>query len=111
MAPTKKTVLEALAKAQKPETVSTGSASTDVPIMLGAPPQKRRRQLGRRMSEEQTERALQLHFSHLPKQVVETKRINGLLLREKILSDYRAAKASDQTKRLGASYWRDLADT
>jgi hypothetical protein len=73
------------------------------------PSTTKRRQLGRRKSEEQVERSLEQHFGHISKIVLETTRIDGLLARERILEDMRHNKKKDAgKKRLGAGYWRDL---
>jgi len=64
-----------------------------------------RRQLGRRNSEETIERAIQTKFSHIPSEVLETKRFDGLLIRERIRAD-RTGLGKGQ--RLGAKYWDSL---
>lgn len=64
-----------------------------------------RRQLGRRNSEETIERAIQTKFVHIPSEVLETKRFDGLLIRDRIKAD-RAALVKGQ--RLGAKYWDSL---
>ena len=66
------------------------------------PAQKKRRQLGRRDSEETINRAIEKHFGHLPQEIVETFRIDGLLIREVVKRD-RAALPPGGC--LGASYW------
>jgi len=66
----------------------------------------RRRQLGRRDSEEAVSRAMQKHFAHIPTEVVETHRIEGLLVREVIRRD---RAQLPQGGRLGTSYWVSLA--
>ena len=73
---------------------------------LQEPVTKRRRQLGRRDSEEAVQRAIDRHFGHLPAEVIETHRIDGLLLRDRIKQD-RAHLPSGG--RLGAHYWIELA--
>jgi hypothetical protein len=65
-----------------------------------------RQQLGRRDSEEQVNRAIKTHFSHIPSEVVETARVDGLLVRDKIRLDRQSLPPG---ARLGASYWIDLA--
>jgi hypothetical protein len=67
---------------------------------------KRRRQLGRRDSEEAISRAIAKHFSHIPTEVIETAKVDGLLVRDKIRMD---RKSLSQGEGLGASYWVDLA--
>ena len=67
---------------------------------------KKRRQLGRRDSEEAISRAMTKHFSHLPSDVVETHRIDGMLARDVIRRDRQALKPG---QRLGGNYWAQLA--
>ena len=71
-----------------------------------APAKRPRQQLGRRDSDEQVDRAIKNHFSHLPSEVVETARVDGLLARDKIRLDRQGLAPGT---RLGASYWVDLA--
>ena len=73
------------------------------------PPQKKRRQLNRRKSDEVIDRALSQHFGHMTKAKLETKRINGLLLRERLEQDSASLKKSGKVQRFGTCYWRDLA--
>lgn len=75
-------------------------------IIIQALAKRPRRQLGRRDSEEQVNRAIARHFSHIPSEVVETARVDGLLVRDKIRMDRQGLSAG---ARLGASYWVDLA--
>jgi hypothetical protein len=75
---------------------------------MAEPSKKRRRQNGRRGEDEQIERSIQQHFAHLPVLVVETSRVEGLLLRDRIARDRRAMKEECGNSRLGASYWRNL---
>ena len=73
----------------------------------GQPVRTRRRQLGRRSSEEQVERSIQEHFGHLPKIATECKHVDGMTLRQRVRQDLHAAE--DQKEgRLGATYWRGL---
>jgi len=74
--------------------------------MCQEPAPKRRRQLGRRDSEEAVNRQMEKHFSHLPQEIVETFRIDGLLIRDVIRRDRAALPPGG---RLGASYWIALA--
>ena len=67
---------------------------------------KRRRQLQRRDTEEKVERAIQLHFGHVPRMIIETKTIQGMTVRERITHDMRSLKTNGG--RLGAKYWTDL---
>jgi hypothetical protein len=68
-------------------------------------PGRGRRQLGRRNSEETIERAIQQKFSHIPSEVLETKRFDGLLIRDRIRAD---RTNLDKGQRLGAKYWDSL---
>jgi hypothetical protein len=66
---------------------------------------KRRRQLGRRDSDEAVERSIQKHFSAFSQIDLETQRVKGQTLRERIRSDrHKLPKGG----RLGSTYWRDL---
>ena len=67
---------------------------------------RRRQQLQRRDTEEKADRAVQLHFSHVPRIIIETKTINGLTVRERVTQDLRSLKATKG--RLGTKYWSDL---
>jgi len=71
----------------------------------GPAPARGRRQLGRRNSEETIERAIQQKFSHIPSEVLETKRFDGLLIRDRIRAD---RSNLDKGQRLGAKYWDSL---
>ena len=70
------------------------------------PAKRPRQQLGRRDSDEVVDRAIKTHFGHLPSEVVETARVDGLLVRDKIRLDRQSLAPGT---RLGASYWVDLA--
>ena len=71
---------------------------------------KRRRQNGRRCEDEQLERSIQQHFAHLPIIItVETTRVEGLLVRDRIAKDKEQMKGQGGNSRLGAAYWRKLA--
>ena len=67
---------------------------------------RRRQQLQRRDTEEKADRAVRLHFSHVPRIIIETKTINGLTVRERVTQDLRSLKATKG--RLGTKYWADL---
>ena len=69
---------------------------------------KKRRQLGRRDTEDQVQRCLDTHFKGVARSVLESKFIDGLNLRQRISRDLKAARAHPRTKRLGTCYWRDL---
>ena len=67
---------------------------------------KRRRQLGRRDSDEAVNRQMAKHFAHLPTEIVETHKIDGLLIREVVKRDRYALPPGG---RLGTQYWVNLA--
>jgi hypothetical protein len=93
---------------------SAPAASSADKLLLdkeGSGPAKKRRQLGRRRSEEQTERSLEQHFSHFAKSHLEATRVEGLTARERILRDIRDTRDAGGGKRLGAGYWRDLVNS
>lgn len=75
-------------------------------MLYQEPQAKRRRQLGRRDSEEAVNRAMQKHFAHLPQEVVETHRIDGVLVRDIIRRDRNQLPPGG---RLGSAYWVQLA--
>lgn len=66
---------------------------------------KRRRQLGRRDSDEAVERSIQKHFSGFSQIDLETQKVKGETLRERIRSD---RQKLEKGSRLGSTYWRDL---
>lgn len=72
------------------------------------PVKRRRRQNGRRGEDEQVERSIQQHFAHLPVITVETTRVEGLLIRDRIAKDREGMKGQGGNTRLGAAYWRKL---
>ena len=85
-----------------------------LPLRLSVRPARatRRRSRRRRVADssagetqETTERAIQTKFVHIPSEVLETKRFDGLLVRDRIKAD-RAALVKGQ--RLGAKYWDSL---
>ena len=77
-------------------------------LELVEPIKKRRRQNGRRCEDEQLERSIQQHFAHLPVITVETTRVDGLLVRDRIAKDKEQMKGQGGNSRLGAAYWRKL---
>ena len=70
------------------------------------PAKKKRRQLGRHDSDETINKSIEKHFGHLPLDIVETCRIDGLLIRDLIKRDRAAAQPGDRRR---SSYWDDLA--
>jgi hypothetical protein len=60
----------------------------------------------RRSQDDKVERAINLHFGHLPKVVREEKRVEGQTLREKVSADM--AEADLVGGRLGTRYWQEL---
>ena len=67
-----------------------------------------RRQLARRDTDEQVNRALETHFRGVSKSAVETKSVSGMLLRTRVARDLRAARFQKNKARLSTCYWRDL---
>jgi hypothetical protein len=65
----------------------------------------RRRQLGRRDSDETVERSITKHFSGFSQIDLETQKVNNQTLRERIREDRQKLERSG---RLGSTYWRDL---
>ena len=66
---------------------------------------RKRKQLGRRDSEEATERALREKFPSLSKVALETKEVDGVKLRDRVREDRRKLEESKGSKRLT---WRQL---
>ena len=60
----------------------------------------------RRNLDDKIERALGLHFSHLPRVVREEKRVEGLTLRARMAQDM--AECERHGGRLGARYWQEM---
>ena len=60
------------------------------------------RQLGRHLSEEQAERSIHEHFGHISRDVMETKKVRGLVLRDQIRQDKMNMKQHNSRCRLGA---------
>lgn len=69
------------------------------------PEPKKRRQLGRRLIEEQVERAIQAHFAGLTEQELNIKQVDNLTLRQKITKDL---ENKETGQRLGQKYWKEL---
>ncbi|CAE8636039.1 unnamed protein product [Polarella glacialis] len=100
--PKSKAVKRAIAETKRP----IKEAETLLAAQAEAEPAKKRRQLGRRASDEQVERSIQQNLGDLPRTVIESKKIGGLLLRERIKRDRHLAKTKTSGGRLGAVYWR-----
>jgi hypothetical protein len=99
---------EAGGDAALPTAAADAAAGSTLLQDMAEPSRKRRRQNGRRGEDEQIERSIQQHFAHLPVLVVETTRVDGLLIRDRIAKDRKAMKDECGNSRLGASYWRQL---
>ena len=69
----------------------------------------KRRRLGRRDSDEKIERGIKCHFGWMSKSMLASKRVDGLLLRERIEMDRQKLVDKKGAQRLGPSYWRDLS--
>ena len=65
----------------------------------------RRRQLGRRDSDEIFERSITKHFSGYSQIDLETQKVNNQTRRERVRED---RQKLDRGGRLGSTYWRDL---
>ena len=66
------------------------------------------RRLGRRLSEDQVERSTHEHFGHISRDVLETKKVRGLVLRDRIRQDKMNTKQHNSRCRLSAHYWKEL---
>ena len=71
----------------------------------------KRRQLGRRDSDEKVERQINLHFGWMSKVARSTKRVGGLTLRARIHRDRALLKKNNKghEQKLGPKYWRNLS--
>ena len=69
----------------------------------------KRHRLGRRDSDEKIERGIKCHFGWMSKSMLASKRVDGLLLRERIELDRQRMVDKKGAQRLGPSYWRDLS--
>jgi hypothetical protein len=67
----------------------------------------KRRQLNRRDSDDKVDRLVVKHFNHLPPQVLENKKIDGKLIREKLKEDIKATVGG--CTRLSKTYWQNAA--
>ena len=68
----------------------------------------KRRHVGRRSSEEQVERSFHEHFGDIARDILETTKIRGLVLRDRIRQDKVSMKQQNSRCRLGANYWKEL---
>ena len=66
------------------------------------------RRLGRRLSEEQAERSIHEHFGQTSRDVLETKKVRGLVLRDRIRQDKTNMKQHNSRCHLSAHYWKEL---
>ena len=79
----------------------------EVDLLNSSHASRKRRSLGRRDSEEKLDRQVQLHFQHMTTQQLNTIRVNGQLVRDRVRSD-KSARMSAGASRLGSCYWRNL---
>ena len=103
-ASTKKLKAEASAKA--------AAAKKDAPLMeaqeaLQQEPAAASRVLKKRNTNDEVERKIQSHFPGMTPTQMESKRVDGLTLRERIEKDTRDVRTK-KGARLGAAYWREL---
>ena len=75
--------------------------------MQSAHESRKRRQLGRRDSEEKRDRQIRTHFAHFSQQQLATVRIDGMLVRERLERDLQQMPKRPGG-RVGTSYWKDL---
>ena len=94
---------------------SGGAAAPAAPRLMEGASQaaaantKRRRQVGRRNTDEATDRAIAEHFGKATPIQVDHHRVGGRTLREQITHDKRTAKCTGG--RLGTAYWQKLKQT
>ena len=89
------------AQAKRPQSVADIDASNT------AHASKRRRSLGRRDSEEKLNRQIASHFGHLTAQQLNTLKVGGERVRDRIVRDKKEMEA-DGSLRMGSAYWRGL---
>ena len=88
-------------QAKRPQSVADIDASNT------AHASKRRRTLGRRDSEEKLNRQITSHFGHLSAQQLNTIKVGGERVRDRIIRDKKEMEA-DGCERMGSAYWRGL---
>ena len=64
--------------------------------------------MGRRSSEEQVERSIHEHFGDIARDILETTKIRGLVLRDRTRKDKVNMKQHNSRCRLSANYWKEL---
>lgn len=92
---------------------SNGAASSSGQVQPNAdnqqePSAKKRRQLGRRATDEAIERQISQHFSDVPKSILETRTVDGLTIRARLYQDHQLRKRSGDKGRFGTRYWSDF---
>ena len=94
------------AKAKKAAKKPADEADEEDKMDQDSAAKARRTQRSRRDTDQKVQRALELHFNHFPKFLIENKLIDGLSLRQRIAADM---EHMDGTKaRLGTKYWVQL---
>ena len=99
---------KASASSVRPRFITSHSSVSEVQAVAKRAP---RRQLQRRDTDEQVNRAIQCHFRGMSKVALETKKVGNMLLRQRIARDLRATRLSKNKTRMSSSYWRDLRRT
>lgn len=90
------------------EELGAKSGQSDLLLSSADGPSRKRRQLARRDTEDQCERAVEQHFSHMTKAQLESITVDGLCVRARIMQDIKGNKDCAARKRLGATYWKGV---
>jgi hypothetical protein len=106
MAPKRKKAAAGTQKHQGKQVVEKRSGATTLEQDEAEEGKASRRRLQRRNMDDKVERALGLHFNHLPRVVREEMRVEGLTLRARIAQDMHEAERHGG--RLGARYWQEM---
>ena len=115
MPPKKRSTAGAAASTKKQKAEASAKAAVakkDAPLMeaqeaLQQEPAAASRVLKRRNTNDEVERKIQSHFPGMTPTQMESKKVEGLTLRERIEKDTRDVRTK-KGARLGAAYWRDL---
>ena len=119
MAPKKRSAAsgQATAKKQKSEAAAKAAASSNKEASLLQAQEalqdesaSTRRTLKKRNTNDEVDRKIQSHFPGMSATQIESKRVDGLTLRERVERDTHEARGK-KGSRLGASYWQDLQTT
>ena len=106
MAP-KKSRASAKSEMAKSKAQARPESMADIDAANAQHASKKRRALGRRDSDEKLLRQVGRHFAHMTSQQLNTVRVQGLLVHERIAKD-KSERMDSGSTRMGAAYWRSL---